>query len=449
MNKPSVFLVSLLLPMPVLGLDRGDQVRLGGELGVQSRGDRGWSLLSAHFEAQGPGSHVALQVPVRWQIANGPGLYERDWDEPGDFARIVRRLALRGTDGRWQVQAGELAGKSLGHGSLVERLHNHADVEHGRLGLAATVRGGAWAGEALADDVLRGEVVGGRLQLRPWAGNTTDGATGPDSLVLGLSLVADRAAPWIPRTDPARSLDEAGFPRAPRLPVVLGALDVALDVWRIRTARVAAYFDLGVMGGNDRVSLGTERVNAGLALGLALRTESTYGDRTLELRGEVRQLHGAWMPGWFDAAYEVERFTVLSGGARSKLAAAVDAARLQRGPWGAALAVDAKVRGWGHFAGQFSWSERDAGSVHLQLVGEERRGVQLRGYLIRKGIQGPANTVALGQALCGASVRYFAVGPVYAQFAAARHWLAEQRDQVALLAAANEFTGTVGVEWRK
>jgi hypothetical protein len=266
---------------------------------------------------------------------------------------------------------------------------------------------------------------------------------------LGLSLVADRAAPWIPREGPAKSLDEAGFPRAPRLPVVLGAFDAALDVWRIRTARVAAFLDLGMMGGNDHVSLGAERVNAGLALGLALRTESTYGDRMLELRGEVRQLHGAWVPGWFDAAYEVERFTVLSGGARSKLAAAVDAARLQRGPWGAALAVDAMLRGWGRFAGQVAWSERDAGSVHLQLVGEERRGVQLRGYLIRKGILGPADTVALGRALCGASVRYFAVGPVYAQFAAARHWLAEQRDQAALLAAANEFTGTVGVEWRK
>jgi hypothetical protein len=236
------------------------------------------------------------------------------------------------------------------------------------------------------------------------------------------------------------------------------AYDGALDFSRssVRTA-LAARRSLCVLDSTDDKAhkLTSSSVDK---LGLAWRLESAGGERSLEVRAEARRQEGAWTPGWFDTAYEVERFTTLQAdhGPRSKLAAAVDPARLQRGPWGAGLGVDARVRGWGQLAAALAWSERDAGSVHLQLVGQERHGLQVRGYLVRKGISEPANALDLGAALCGASVRFRAVGPLYAAFGAARHFLATERDRVpgaservAFLAPTNEFTGTVGVEWRK
>ena len=72
---------------------------------------------------------LALQAPLNVDLDAGE-LRTQDWDEPGDFGRIIRRLRI----GPW-VKAGPIRERSMGNGTLMRRYNNGTDPDHGRLGL--------------------------------------------------------------------------------------------------------------------------------------------------------------------------------------------------------------------------------------------------------------------------------------------------------------------------
>ena len=443
---------------PAVGLEAGTTLRGGAELGLQASGaDGAWSVATLQFEAAAPGFSVALAAPLRMGIGPAPHLAPRDWDEPGDFAHILRRLELRTAPDAAHpsrdvlLQAGELAGVTLGHGVLVRRFYNVPTADHGRLGLRGTLRTEDLHADVLTDDVVQAEILAARLAVRPWQGRT-----GLDSLRLGFALAADRVAPWITPQEPARALDEAGFVRAPRLPVVAAALDAAVDLWHGPRWRGALALDVGLVGGNAKLGTAADRLDAGVQLGPVLRWEAS--GRSVEARADVRWLGGAWSPGWIDATYGIERFQVLDGGpVRSALAARIEPARLARAPWGAGGRVDVGARGWGRGSLDVDWSAKDAGSVGAWWVGEERAGLQSRAWLVRKGLPSALALADLGPAVAGVGLRYRATGAFYAAFGLSRRW--QERTASASgpapvptgvhLAAATEWSAAIGFDLRR
>ncbi|MSP90841.1 MAG: hypothetical protein EXR79_03400 [Myxococcales bacterium] len=450
--------LGILLGPPAAALEAGTTVRGGAEMGLQaSAADGAWSVATLQFEAAAPGVALALAVPLRVGIGTAPHLRQRDWDEPGDFAHILRRLELRSASESAQLQAGELAGVTLGHGALVRRFYNMPSPDHGRLGLRATVRTDDLRADALVDDIVQAEILAARLELRPWSGRT-----GLPSLRLGFSVAADRVAPWITSQEPGRTLDASGFVQAPRLPVVAGALDAAVDFWHGPRWRAALALDLGLVGGNAKLSTAADRLDAGASLGPVLRWEGA--GRSVEARADLRWLGGAWSPGWIDAAYGIERFQVLDGGpVRSALAARIEPARLARKPWGAGGRLDVVARGWGRASLDIDWSAKDAGAVGAWWVGEERAGLQTRAWLVRKGLAAALTLADLGPAVAGVGLRYRATGPFYAAFGLSRRWQetmnAATGPQVphepgvasagARLAGVTEWSATVGFDLRR
>lgn len=129
---PISFLIMSLLMSPVF--EGG--IRAGG--GVI---DRAFSLSTTPwFAVSSTTAMLALQAPLNVDLDAGE-LRAQDWDEPGDFGRLIRRLRV----GPW-VKAGPIRERSVGNGTLMRRYNNGTDPDHGRLGLDLQVE--------LPDDVV-------------------------------------------------------------------------------------------------------------------------------------------------------------------------------------------------------------------------------------------------------------------------------------------------------
>lgn len=130
------------------------------------------------FSAGGPDLKASFQAPLRFEVKTAE-FREEDWDEPGDFGRIIRFLHFGKV-----FKLGTIAGLTLGHGTLVRRYHNGVDEDHHRTGTRFTWHSNLIEIDAFADRLMGPPVLGGRIGLL---------AAGP--FRLGATLAADMAAP--------------------------------------------------------------------------------------------------------------------------------------------------------------------------------------------------------------------------------------------------------------
>ena len=248
---------------------------------------------------------MAIHAPLRFRVIDRTPkqsgvLRSEDWDELSDYTRILRFVVYGRPDSPLYVRLGELAGASLGHGTIVHHYFNTANINHYKTGLEARLDYPFGGGEILIDNIVDPNVLAARGFARPLRslGRLLE------ELVLGVTYASDYRAPTTIRTD------HHGFPvvtperrlAAGTAVTTLFGFDLSWRVVRRDWIEMTPYFDTNFL------DLTGQGVHAGLFTRLFLADEVG-----LLLRVEYRYLTERYSAGYFNSAYEIERYQYRRG----------------------------------------------------------------------------------------------------------------------------------------
>lgn len=246
---------------------------------------------------------AAFQIPLRLRIVDrepkqGDVLRRRDWHEPSDYFRVIRRIEYGSFDDPLHLRIGEIGPANLGNATLVNGYYNVITTDHYRLGLQARAEQPRWGAEVLVNDLTSPNLVGIRGRMRP--PNLYEEESPAARFTVGTTIVSDFSAPtrlvrgdgqtvrvgpdlW-PVVDTAR-------------PTVLLGADIRWVGLRRSTWSIAPYADV-----NHHYGLGS-----GLHTGLLI--DADLGDHIhLSTRLEYRLLGSRYVPDYVDPVYEVTRY---------------------------------------------------------------------------------------------------------------------------------------------
>ncbi|MCA9516507.1 MAG: hypothetical protein KC635_16315, partial [Myxococcales bacterium] len=251
---------------------------------------------------------IAPQLPLRLRIVDEAPetddvIRREDWDEPGDFARILQFVQFGATNDPYFFRVGELYGITIGHGSLVNRYFNTVDVDHYQPGVFALADFDFVGGEILLDNLLDPEILVGRAYLRPLT--FFDGLPRwLRWLKVGTTVGADFRAPL--------ALAESGggvYANPDWEPVVLSdevaglfGLDLEVPVVSEPHFDLVPYTDVATVDGKG----------AGFHLGSYVNIRFTT-KTSLRMRLEYRFLGDRYEAGYISPFYEIERYSFQNG----------------------------------------------------------------------------------------------------------------------------------------
>jgi hypothetical protein len=252
---------------------------------------------------------VGLWLPLRFRVIDRDPdddgvLRGEDWDEPSDYARILRfvELNLGGEQWRFRGRFGALEGESLGHGTIVAGYFNSLDRNHYQAGLLIDTAV-KWGGVALMlDNLLRPEIFGFRLHARPTSFFTDN--EWANRLIVGFTTAADAHAPVAlvdaqpppgPDIDGDENLVYSGHDA-----VTLVGFDLEYAVVHNKLIDLVPYLDVNF--------LADEQTGAGLHLGtfFNFRIPTSFGPALLT-RLEYRAIGDGYAPRYIDSLYEAQR----------------------------------------------------------------------------------------------------------------------------------------------
>jgi hypothetical protein len=297
------WLVALGLVAPARA--SAEEASASGSLGAGMFGTG--AAASAELGVDVSGEQYALGIGGRLRWVADEGVRTRDWDEPSEWATLVRYLMYTrapadpdgdSAGGGVGVAAvmGQLGGVSLGHGALIQGYTTGLDVDHARLGAQMRVARGSLGLEGLIDDVIAPRVAGVRGSWQHEARN--------HALSAGVSTAADFTAP--------RTVTAAGMPMPmPRamienafLPMV--AVDGSVGLYRQSPGDSPGPDGQRRIAGTLHAELAAiSTVAAGLHLGLTL--EAGLGRARLWGHGAVSVGTAGYVPGWVGPMYERDR----------------------------------------------------------------------------------------------------------------------------------------------
>lgn len=141
---------------------------------------------------------LGLNIPLRLRtIDREPSdtgtLRQEDWDEPGDYLRVLRFVEYGAPQERLHLRMGELGGAVLGHGTVMNRYFNVLDVDHNQFGVHVNVNERLGGAQVIVDHLLDPEVMAVRGYVRPWA--LLAPGSWMERYAVGASLALDIDAP--------------------------------------------------------------------------------------------------------------------------------------------------------------------------------------------------------------------------------------------------------------
>ncbi len=234
---------------------------------------------------------LRLSAPLRFRIkdrdpADDGVLREQDWDEPSDYARILRRLTIEHEwdEGFFDFHFGELSGVSIGHGALVDAYYNSVDMDRYQGG--AFLKTGYLGNglELMVENVVAPELLMGRAFVAPLAWFSDKPVA--RRLEVGFFAGADINAPL--RFDPEVT--------STVIPAIAG--DLSFRIVDREKAVVMPYVEFGVMDGSVGFHGGAS----------AHFTFSGKKNVTLGIRGEYRRVTSDYHPAVFNPFYEYNRY---------------------------------------------------------------------------------------------------------------------------------------------
>ncbi|NOZ62364.1 MAG: hypothetical protein GXO74_11870 [Calditrichaeota bacterium] len=238
---------------------------------------------------------VGLNINLLYNTQNG-AIRAADWDEDYDWLRLIRYLRYGRKGDNFYTKIGTLDAARLGHGFLMNYYTNAASYDERKIGLALDIDFGTYGFESVTSNLGRLEIIGGRAFVRPLRP------------VIDIPIIKNLTfgATFISDTDPdkSRSSDDSfnafGF-------------DVELPLINFEMFKTYTYFDWAKL----------DTFGSGTAFGIAADWHIFPGIAEVTARLERRMLGKEFVPSYFDAFYEVQRFQPGTGYRKSQSLALV------------------------------------------------------------------------------------------------------------------------------
>ena len=223
---------------------------------------------------------VGLNINLLYNTKNG-AIRSVDWDESYDWARLIRYLRYGHKRENVYARIGTLDAARLGHGFLMNYYTNEASFDRRKIGLAFDIDFGTAGFETVTNNLGRFEVFGARAYARPLRP------------YIDIPLVKDLTfgATYITDVDPdSRRGTEDGL-------YAIG-FDVELPLIRIPMLNTFTYFDWAKI----------DSFGSGIAFGVEANLRVIAGVAEVTAKLERRILGKEFIPAYFDAFYEIERY---------------------------------------------------------------------------------------------------------------------------------------------
>jgi len=230
---------------------------------------------------------LGLNIDLLYNTENGAIRHE-DWDEDYDWARLIRYLRYGHKRDKFYAKIGTLDYARIGHGFLMNYYTNEASYDQRKIGLALDMDFGIAGFETVTNNLGRFEIFGMRGYVRPLQ-YALENIPIIRNLTFGVSYVTD--------IDPDGSRDSNdGFNAI--------GFDVELPLINIPLFRTYTYFDWAKL---DTFGMGT-------AIGIAADLRLIAGVAEVSARLERRFLGKEFVPSYFDAFYEIQRYQPMEDG---------------------------------------------------------------------------------------------------------------------------------------
>ncbi|MBI4574831.1 MAG: hypothetical protein HY722_01050 [Planctomycetes bacterium] len=344
-------------------------------------------------------------------------LRTEDWDERSDYARVVRYLEWGRKRDTVYVRSGELDDAMLGHATVLSHFHSGIDYDSRKVGAQVDVDLGIAGVETITNNVMEPEVAGGRFYVRPFHRSAMPLIS---SAGVGATLVGDVDAPEtleFQQGSPRPTVDRDGnLQAATNRDVAVYGVDVEVPVFKNEVMDLVPYADANRM----------DRFGDGYHTGVydVLKLPGLGSD--LFARLEWGKFGREYLPRYFDAFYEVERFRYPDK--------ASPTTKLQAVP-----RVE-PTEGW---MGELRWARKGVFSLNgdYQDYDDEENGeLGVRGELLavkdvelsstyrKRGIEDPTELFSVDEnSILTASMAYAVAPRIYAGFLFTRTWRLDPR----------------------
>jgi hypothetical protein len=220
-------------------------------------------------------------------------LRDEDWDEGYDYFRIIRYARYGYKREPFYTRFGELDAARIGHGFIMNYYNNNViSYDRRKVGLVLDIDAGVAGFESMTSNLGRAEIFGGRVYYRPLYEMDTPVLR---NFAIGASYVTD--------IDPDQD-------RATDDNVVEYGLDVELPVLKTPVLQTLLYADFAKISGQG----------SGRALGVEVSLQGVANTFNFVAQLERRFLGKNFLPGYFNAFYEIDKFRITNGDTLRKVA---------------------------------------------------------------------------------------------------------------------------------
>ena len=229
---------------------------------------------------------MALNVNLLYNTNNG-AIRSVDWDEDYDWARLIRYLRYGHKRDNFYARVGTLDAARLGHGFIMNYYTNEASFDNRKIGLALDMDFGTGGFESVSSNMGRFEIFGARGYIRPLR-HAIDIPIVKD-LTFGATFVTDVDPDS--RRSSSDGMYELGF-------------DIELPLIKNKMFNTITYFDWAKI----------DSFGSGIGFGIEANWRIVAGIAEVSAKLERRILGKEFVPAYFDAFYEIERYKPVAGG---------------------------------------------------------------------------------------------------------------------------------------
>jgi hypothetical protein len=266
-----------------------------------------------HLEAEG--SPTQTQNFARlgaamnlWQVAIGLELdvilndeFEPEsifYDDLSDYLSIIKYAEFGSPGQTLHLRSGVIADASIGHGTIVGHYYNNTVLGKPKTGIAGEMNLRVLGVQALLSDVVDLEFSAGRVTYKPIVDTKIPVIR---NFTVGTSFAMDRTAPDKVEFNRDGSFQQNSNEeiRASREQLLIYGADLELPIFNNAWLAVIPYADQNFIGSHGN----------GLHVGVLNRIKlPIHIPAHAQLRGEWRRFTKEYIPTYFDAFYEFERF---------------------------------------------------------------------------------------------------------------------------------------------
>lgn len=245
-------------------------------------------------------------------------LREGDWDEPSDFAKVIRYITVGGKEQKFYLNINRLYEHNIGHGTVIRHYNPNLNYNTTRVGATFDAYHKFVGFQSMVNDIVAPDVMGVLGFIRPLQ------PIAPNNVVLSRLSIGVHANLGInvPKVmgyergvfDPSIDLPIPKIEDGRRLvstnkdQVAIVGVDVETKLIRTETADLKIYADVSQMVDRGR----------GLAVGSLWRFSwGKPASQALRIRAEAQYHDPDYLPGFFDSFYDIHKQQYIPAGYRS------------------------------------------------------------------------------------------------------------------------------------